>query len=118
MKRAALALALIASLAAGCSGGGSGVTPHSGGSGTSLQGSLKIQVGGSQSSAHERHTKYVSPSARSIQIAVTGEAPVIADISATSPNCTASDSGRTCSVGVTAPSGMNLGTAEGISTAL
>jgi uncharacterized repeat protein (TIGR03803 family) len=106
VKRAALALALVASLAAGgCSGGGSGVTPHSGGSGSALQGSLKIQVGGSQARAHERRTKYVSPSASSIQIAVTSEAPVIADISSTSPNCTATEGGRTCSVGVTAPSG-------------
>ncbi len=91
-------------LLTGCAGGSSGtpVAPTS----PNLHGLFVIRVPGRSVQAHKRRPSYVSPSAVSASIAVTGIAqPVIADISASSPACTTAGNLRSCKVTVTAPPG-------------
>lgn len=70
---------------------------------------MQIIVPAASTSSHNRRPAGVSPAASSISITVTGiAAPQIADISATSPNCTVSPAGRTCTIPVQAPVGSDI----------
>jgi streptogramin lyase len=70
---------------------------------------MQIIVPAAGTSSHGRRPAGISPAASSISIAVTGiTAPQIADISATSANCTASAAGRTCTIPVQAPVGSDV----------
>lgn len=104
LQRLLIAAALIT--AAGCGGGGAAApTPPSEGVGLA-SGVLSMTFGGPATSSARRRPLFLSPSARSVSVAVTGIATnVVADVSATSSSCTTSTSGRTCQIAITAPTG-------------
>jgi hypothetical protein len=97
--------ALVLMLAA-CSGGGSGSSPEPTG-GSIVSGSLSLAIPAkSAARANGRRPHFISPSVASVSIAVTGiPQNVVADVGPTSPNCTSTTTGRTCSVAVQAPTG-------------
>lgn len=99
-----------------CGGGGGGSSgpgaipaPAASASASAL-GHMQILVPGATTSSQNRRAASISPAASSISIAVTGlPTPQIADISATSPNCTpAASGGRLCTIPVQAPVGTDV----------
>jgi sugar lactone lactonase YvrE len=101
--------ASIASLAivlASCSGGGN--APLAPGP-TQVDGTLRLTIPtatAATSASDRRRPQYLSPSAESVSIAVTGvAAPVVANVAANSPACAAVPGGRSCNVNVEAPTG-------------
>jgi hypothetical protein len=100
-------------LVSGCSGGESGTgLPQPG----RVYGSLALVIPAKAGTSDvvrstvrsgERRS-FLSPSAMSVSIAVTGITPnVVADVSATSPDCTGTGPARTCTIALTALSGSN-----------
>jgi virginiamycin B lyase len=91
---------------AGCSGGGTSprtMAPVAG----PVNGTLSLTLGAPPAS-HARRVKFLSPSAQSVSIAVTGiAAPVVADVSATSPACSGSPGARVCAIPLAAPVGTD-----------
>jgi hypothetical protein len=115
-RRLARALAAAAFALAGCSGGGSQVTPGSppaqNGSGaagqqTTARFSLTIPAAGSAAAIHRRLPAYVSSSTLSASVQVNNGAATGVDLSASSPNCTAETDGRACIISVAAPVGAD-----------
>jgi len=95
---------------AACSGGGS--VPHAS---PPMPTTTQAIVPGhatiiipTRTAASQRHIRFVSASAVSLALSVNGSAPVYADVSATSPNCTTGASGRSCIIPVSAPAGSVL----------
>jgi hypothetical protein len=116
MKRLVVAVLAATFGLSACSGGGSSGGGQSGGSqpqGSAVKGALQLIFTGAASSpsarttTHARKPAFLSPSAVSVVIGVSGEPNVTADVSATSPNCTTSGATRTCSIGVQAPVGTD-----------
>jgi hypothetical protein len=103
-----LALSALCGLGA-CSGGGSTATPQ----GSAARGNLVlIFPNATAPAARAKRPLFLSPSAMSVSISVSGIAqPVVADVTASSPQCGATESGRTCSIGVAAPVGTDTFTA-------
>jgi hypothetical protein len=91
---------------ASCSGGGNAALPSGP---TQVDGSLRLSIPNTTvtaSTSDRRRPQYVSPSAASVSIAVTGvAAPVVANVAANSPACAAVPGGRSCNVAVEAPTG-------------
>ncbi len=107
--RRSLRSAAVATLAIGlasCSGGGN--APLSPGP-TQVDGTVKLTIPNapaSASSSDRTRPQFLSPSAASVSITVTGvTAPVVANVAANSPTCTAVAGGRSCNVDVEAPTG-------------
>jgi sugar lactone lactonase YvrE len=99
----ASALAMIAS---GCSGGGnpSPTSPSS----ALLDGAISLAIPPRSTPASSRHVDFISPLATSVTIAITGAPTVVADVSATSPNCAATTGGgRSCTIAIKAPHGTD-----------
>jgi len=120
MRRRSIAL-LVASLLAGCGGGGgtapvSAVLKPAAASGPTQAGTLSLTFGSqsSSSSAARRSPTFVSPAAATAAIAFNGGSATSFDVSAVSPNCIASGGTRTCSLIVQAP----IGAAESIAVTL
>ncbi len=88
----------------GCGGGGgsSAPSPH-----VSAQqaGRVVLAIPAATPASVARTPKYISPSAVSIAIAVAGAATIVADISPSSPDCTTTQSGRSCTIPLVAPAG-------------
>jgi hypothetical protein len=85
----------------GCGGGGAasgGPTVPS----TLVAGKVVLTIPPSTSAA-ARKPQYISPSSVSLSTTVNGGTPIIADISSSSPDCTTSEAGRTCTVPLMAP---------------
>jgi hypothetical protein len=99
----AVTFALVAS---GCSGGGD-VTPTSPGSAL-LDGAVSLAIPARSTPAlSARRVDFVSSLATSVTVAVTGAPTVVADVTATSPNCTATAGGRSCTIAIQAPRGTD-----------
>jgi hypothetical protein len=99
----AVTFALVAS---GCSGGGD-VTPTSLGSAL-LDGAVSLAIPARSTPAlSARRVDFVSSLATSVTVAVTGAPTVVADVTATSPNCTATAGGRSCTIAIQAPRGTD-----------
>jgi outer membrane protein assembly factor BamB len=112
-RHSALGLFLIVALSA-CGGGGASVS--------TLPKSPQIPVGTANlqrvtfsirvpaatgTSALSRRPLYVSTATQSAAIAVNGGAPLVVNLAANSPNCTAAAGGRTCTATVSAPVGAD-----------
>ncbi len=99
-------IAMLAIVLASCSGGGN--APLSPGP-TQVNGTLKLTIPNATAAAtssDRRRPQYLSPSAASVSVTVTGvAAPVVANVAATSPACAAVPGGRSCNVAVEAPTG-------------
>lgn len=100
-------------IVAGCGGGGgssAGAPAVPPPAGSNLAGKMVISIPNA-ASGQSIGKKDVPPAANSISIVVvTGSvsaAPQIADISPTSPNCTSSAAGRTCTIAVSASAGSD-----------
>jgi hypothetical protein len=108
--RRALAAGVLCALA-GCSGGG-GTAPSPPSPRAALaDGKLVLAIPVGQTS-DARHRHFLSPSASSVTIAVTGIAPpVVADVSATSAQCATTGTTRSCSIPLAAPVGQDTFTA-------
>jgi sugar lactone lactonase YvrE len=120
MRRRSTAL-LVALLLAGCGGGGgtapvSAVLKPATASGPTQTGTLSLTFANqpSSSSAARRSPTFVSPAAATAAIAFNGGSATSFDVSAVSPNCTASGGTRTCALTVQAP----IGAAESIAVTL
>ena len=115
--------AIVALALAGCSGGGrSVIPPATGGTGTAVltpaADALKvtIRIPATGASAAARKPAYVSPSTNGIAITVypalatpPPSPTAVADVSASSPNCTNNpDGSRTCQISVQAPIGNDF----------
>jgi len=95
-------LGLVAAIAlAACSGGGSSVTTSAAPPSTGSPGNAKIFVPSARTTA-SRGPRFVSASGNSVKITTNGGTPTFADISNTSPACSAASGGRTCSVPLSA----------------
>ena len=101
-RLAAIVLAVALTLTA-CGGGGTSV-PAAHSSSALVAGKLVLTIANA-TAANARKPQYISQSAVSVSITVNGGAAQIGDISATSPNCTTSAGGRTCTVPLQAPVG-------------
>jgi hypothetical protein len=64
-----------------------------------------LAIPAATSASVARAPKYISPSAVSIAIAVAGAATIVADISQSSPDCTTTQTGRSCTIPLVAPAG-------------
>lgn len=97
---------------AGCGGGGSGVATGAGSSptsGSTVKGSITLAIPvPAQPAATARKPSFVSPGAVSAGITIDNGPQTYYDVSATSPNCTTSNSVRTCSLAVGAPTGASV----------
>jgi hypothetical protein len=102
-------------LISGC-GGGSAISqsrllpvpPSGGAQGMGVAVSISIPAVPSNASAIGRRPLYVSANTQSAAISVNGGTPVIANLAASSPNCTAvAGGGRTCTVTISAPVGTD-----------
>lgn len=101
--------ALAGSLSA-CSSGSSPTNPLAP-SGYS-NGTLSLGFPPKSTGAHKRRQLYLSPSAKSVSVAVTGISQnVVVDVSATSPSCTVSGGTRSCLIALKAPIGSDTFTA-------
>ena len=83
-------------------GGGASSGPTAVPSTTLVAGKVVLTIPQSTSAA-ARKPQYVSPSAVSLSTMVNGGTPTIADISSSSPDCTTSEAGRTCTIPLMAP---------------
>jgi len=109
-NRRLLALACLLALAA-CSGGGTSPRTTTPAGAPVETGTLSLTLG-APSASSARRPKFLSPSAQSVSITVTGiAAPVIADVSATSPVCSGSPGSRVCAIPLSAPVGTDTFTA-------
>lgn len=115
LRRVTLRLAMSAALS-GCGGGGSAgsglpYTPPSAvlaSGSSSVTISIGIPAASSKGAALGRQPLYVSTHTQSASIAVNGQTPIVANLSASSPNCVAvAGGGRTCTVNVNAPVGVD-----------
>jgi hypothetical protein len=105
------ALAIVALCALTACGGGSAAPGSQPGSGLA-RGRLIIAIPAKSVSERRGGRLFVSPAAESVSITVTGIAqPLVADVSATSPQCTTSGGTRTCSIVLQAPPGNDTFTA-------
>jgi streptogramin lyase len=103
-RRACIAASLV--LLAACSGGGAGGPPTTSAVATKTRGTLALHFPPPNADAATRRREFLSPSAVSAAIRITGAStPVIADVAAGSSACTASAGGRTCTIAVTADIG-------------
>ncbi len=92
---------------AACSGG-QGVAPSAG----LASGTVAFTFGTGAASAAVTRPAFLSPSASSVSIKVSGvPSPVVGDVSGTSPDCTGSGATRTCDIAVKAPLGTDTFTA-------
>jgi PQQ-like domain len=112
-RHSALGLLLVVALSA-CGGGGASVSmlpksPQTPVGTANLQRvTLSIKVpAATGTSAVGRRPLYVSTATQSAAIAVNGGAPLVVNLAANSPNCTASAGGRTCTAAVSAPVGAD-----------
>lgn len=111
-RNAALCLTACVALSA-CGGGsaGSGLpqTPRGAApASTNVRISIAIPAAPIAGAATRRSPRYVSTNTQSASIAVNGGTPVVANLSAGSSNCTAvAGGGRTCSLSVNAPVGVD-----------
>jgi hypothetical protein len=105
-KRAFLALIFFA--LAACGGGsspsGSPALPPAPRLG---QAQFSLVIPAQTSIAGRKRPKYISPATQSVSISVTGESPVIANVTPGSPGCTTSSSGTSCTITVPAPFGQD-----------
>jgi hypothetical protein len=101
-----LIVASLAAALAGCGGGGNSTAPSTPRA-TTDAGAFVLTIPAAATAAASRAPKYVSASAVSLSITVNGGAATVADISVTSPNCTTTQTGRSCTVPLTAPSGRD-----------
>jgi streptogramin lyase len=101
----------VAGLLAACGGGGGSTLPSTASHGSSPA-SAKVKMtlvvpASSSSSSSAKRPAYISPSAQSAQVTVTGagggSAQTILDLSSSSTICTTANSQRSCSANVTAP---------------
>ena len=95
----------IALVASGCSGGG-GAPPAAPGVAL-LNGVVSLTIPAKSTAATRRSVEFISSLATSVTIAVTGAPTVVADVSATSPNCVGTAGGRSCKIAITAPAGSD-----------
>jgi len=96
--------ALIIALTLAACGGGGTSTPAVHTSSALVAGKFVLTIANATAAA-TRKPQYISQSAVSVSITANGGAAQIGDISASSPNCTASAGGRTCTVPLQAPVG-------------
>jgi hypothetical protein len=102
VRRAGPILACALTLSA-CGGGGTSSPAPS--SSALVAGRVVLTIAQTSGAAAARKPQYISPSAVSVSIVVNGGAPTIADISATSPDCTTSGQSRVCTIPLQAPVG-------------
>jgi hypothetical protein len=110
MRSALTALAVSVCFLAACGGGGGGsATAIPGQHAASYAASFTVSIPLASASARQRRPAYLSPATRSLAIAVDyaggASATTIADLSITSPDCTASTSTLTCTVAVAVSDG-------------
>lgn len=112
MKRQPLLVActVAALAAAGCSGGGSQMTPAGNATTQSQSGkatlTITIPSKSSKTSTGSRIPQYVSPNTNSATFTVAGGTPQVVDLSPSSSACTpATGDNRTCTATITAPVG-------------
>jgi hypothetical protein len=86
-------------------GGGGGSSPAPRAATAQQSGSVVLVIPTASTTAASRSPKYISPSALSIAIAVSGGATIVADISVSSPDCTTTQTGRSCTIPLSAPAG-------------
>ena len=99
------ALVLIAALTAAC-GGGSAVAPGRQQAGSLTSGTAQLAIPNrTASSSASRSAQFISASAVSVGIAIDGASPIFASVAASSSACTATSTGRTCAIPVSAPAG-------------
>lgn len=118
-RRLTLGLVMSAALSA-CGGGGSAgsvlpqtpsnavpaPSPTPGSSSVAI--AITIPAASSKGAALRRKPLYVSTNTQSASIAINGETPIVANLSASSPNCvTVAGGGRTCTFSVNAPVGVD-----------
>lgn len=93
-RRAVAVACLCASLAAcGGGGGGSAVTPGSPGAANVAQVVVSILIPQARASAARRRPRYISVATKSLALVVNGAAPVLANLAAGAPGCTATAQG-------------------------
>jgi hypothetical protein len=100
---------VIAALLCGCAGGAGSTpktSPTSVAAGTAT-GTFSIAIPTRTTASNVRYPQFVSPNAVSVTIVVNTAAPLIVDVSATSPLCTTSAGARTCSLAVNAAVGTD-----------
>lgn len=101
----AICVALIAVLAAGCSGGGSSPTPAGAGTNHRPKGSLRltIHIPHRSPAPHGRHGRYVSPATTSMSLDVEGPTIVKQNVGLlpTSTGCSSSDTSTDCALTLT-----------------
>jgi hypothetical protein len=86
-------------------GGGGASSPAPRTATAEQSGKVTLAIPAATPASALRSPKYISPSALSIAIAVSGAATVVADISVTSPDCTTTQNGRSCTIPLVAPAG-------------
>jgi hypothetical protein len=105
--KSALALVFVVSLSA-CGGGrsvpGGGATPTPPVTTASLTVTILLPKATSNAA---RRPAYVSSATQSMKITIGGGTPVVANLTAASPNCTSGASGLSCTVNVPAPVGTD-----------
>lgn len=90
-----------------CSGGG-GTAPGSSPQATLSNGRLVLAIPLKSTDSRGKSRDFLSPSVASAAISITGIAePVVADLTATSSQCTTSGATRTCSIAIAAPTGAD-----------
>jgi hypothetical protein len=110
-----LALAVTTALLAGCGGGGHStttiphVTPNTGGRGAAT---FRITIPKRPAGSTTRSPKYVSSATQSLAVVVTpsgGTAgnPQVFNVGSSSPNCTPSSNGISCTIAIDAPPGSD-----------
>ncbi|TAM73561.1 hypothetical protein EPN44_13555 [bacterium] len=105
------ALWLTAMLVAGCSHNGSGsatlpaASPAPQNAPAHARVSVTILV--PRDIQHTRHPAYVSPATSALSISVNGATPIVVQLSPSSPDCTTTIQGLTCTVTVDAPVGQD-----------
>jgi streptogramin lyase len=110
MFGALAAFAMFSQALSGCSGGGANGMPadplQSGTLSLTLGAPASSSSAAATSSAAKERRQFLSPSAQSVKVAVTGvPTAVVANVASGSPNCTGSGPTRTCTIDVSAPSG-------------
>jgi hypothetical protein len=103
--RAAATILVCCIALSGCGGGGGSSAPAPHVAASQQSGSVVLAIPSAVPASTARSAKYISPSALSIAIAVSGGATTVADISVSSPNCTTTQTGRSCTIPLVAPAG-------------